>query len=122
MEKEKIDLKYFKDKLLKEEARIVAELKSVGRVNPDNPNDWEPVPGELESNVSDPNDFADEIEQFEQNSAILKELETELVEIKAALKRIDDGTYGICEKTGKQIPLKRLEAYPAARSCAKICE
>jgi RNA polymerase-binding transcription factor DksA len=116
MEKEKINLNYFREKLLKEEERLIVGLKSIGRINPDNPKDWEATPGEIEETVSDPNDFADEIEQFEQNTAILKELETELVEVKAALKRIEDGTYGICEKTGEQIPLKRLEAYPAART------
>ncbi len=117
METEKIDLNYFKEKLLKEEERLIVELKSVGRVNPDNPNDWEPTPGEVAEATADPNDFADEIEQFEQNTAILKELETELVEVKAALERIEKGTFGICEATGKQIPLNRLEAYPAARTC-----
>lgn len=116
MKKETIDTQHFKDLLLKEEFRLVTELKSLGRINPDNPNDWEATPGEDTGPISDPNDFADEIEQYEQNTAILKELETELVEVKAALKRIEDGKYGICEKTGEQIPLERLEAYPAART------
>ena len=34
--------------------------------------------------------------------------------IDAALKRIDDGTYGFCEETGEPITLKRLEARPIA--------
>lgn len=34
--------------------------------------------------------------------------------IDAALKRIDDGTYGYCEETGEPISLKRLEARPIA--------
>ena len=34
--------------------------------------------------------------------------------ISAALKRIDDGTYGYCIDTGAKIGLKRLEAHPAA--------
>jgi RNA polymerase-binding transcription factor DksA len=29
---------------------------------------------------------------------------------------MDAGTYGVCEKTGQDIPLDRLEAYPAART------
>ena len=32
--------------------------------------------------------------------------------INAALKRIEDGTYGYCEETGEPIGLKRLEARP----------
>lgn len=37
-----------------------------------------------------------------------------LSKIDAALKRIDDGTYGYCEETGEPITLKRLEARPIA--------
>ena len=38
-----------------------------------------------------------------------------LYEIDAALKRIEDGTYGICELTGQSIPWARLVAIPWAR-------
>jgi RNA polymerase-binding transcription factor DksA len=38
-----------------------------------------------------------------------------LYEVDAALKRIEDGTYGICELTGRPIPWKRLEAIPWTR-------
>ncbi len=34
--------------------------------------------------------------------------------IDAALRRIDDGTYGYCEETGEPISLKRLDARPIA--------
>jgi len=117
MTRKDLDLKYFEKKLLEQKERVVNELKSVGRVNPDNPSDWEATAGEQEeNNTSDKNDFADSIEEYEENTAILKELETELSEIEHALKRIDSGTYGICEKTGKEISKDRLEAYPAART------
>ena len=38
-----------------------------------------------------------------------------LYEIEEALKRIEKGTYGICELTGKPIPRARLEAIPWTR-------
>ena len=38
-----------------------------------------------------------------------------LYEVDAASKRIEDGSYGICELTGKPIPLARLVAIPWAR-------
>jgi DnaK suppressor protein len=38
-----------------------------------------------------------------------------LYEIDAALKRIEDGTYGICELTGQPIPWARLVAIPWVR-------
>lgn len=119
MDNKKIDFNYFKDKLLQEQERIITELKSVGRINPDNPSDWEPVAGEISEHSSDKNDQADNIEQYEQNTAILKELEEELQEVKHALEKIANGTYGICEESGKPIPIKRLKAYPAARKNIK---
>jgi DnaK suppressor protein len=38
-----------------------------------------------------------------------------LYEIDAALKRLDEGTYGTCELTGCRIPWERLEAVPWTR-------
>ena len=40
-----------------------------------------------------------------------------LADIDAALQRIDDGTFGTCVNCGQEIPLQRLEAYPAASLC-----
>lgn len=37
-----------------------------------------------------------------------------LSKIEAALRRIEDGTYGYCEETDEPISLKRLEARPIA--------
>ncbi|MCF7955838.1 MAG: TraR/DksA family transcriptional regulator, partial [Phycisphaerae bacterium] len=40
-----------------------------------------------------------------------------LQEINLALHRINDGVYGLCEGTGKEIPKARLEAVPWAKYC-----
>src|SRR4051812_1192121 len=37
-----------------------------------------------------------------------------ICKINAALKRIDDGTYGYCDETGEPISLRRLDARPIA--------
>lgn len=37
-----------------------------------------------------------------------------IAKIDAAIRRIDEGTYGYCEETGEPISLKRLEARPIA--------
>jgi len=42
-----------------------------------------------------------------------------LTEIDEALRRIEEGTYGICEGTNKPIPKARLEAQPWARYCVE---
>lgn len=51
-------------------------------------------------------------------SSQLAEVESrELAQIDNALERIRQGTYGICEVTGKPIPLARLQALPYATMC-----
>ncbi len=41
-----------------------------------------------------------------------------LTQIEQALKRIEDGTYGICTVTGQPIEFARLEAIPTTTKCA----
>ena len=51
-------------------------------------------------------------------SSQLAELESrELNQIEKALERMRAGTYGLCEVTGKPIPLARLKALPYATMC-----
>lgn len=40
-------------------------------------------------------------------------------DIRDALARIEDGSYGLCERCDEPIPPKRLEALPWARLCVK---
>jgi RNA polymerase-binding transcription factor DksA len=47
--------------------------------------------------------------------SLLSQEQDALYEIDQALKRIEMGTYGVCEMSGKQIPKARLEAIPFAR-------
>ncbi len=48
----------------------------------------------------------------------IRERESKLIrKIKKALKRLDDGTFGICELCGEEIALKRLKARPVTTSC-----
>lgn len=45
-----------------------------------------------------------------------------LRQIERALDKIDEGTYGICDITGEEIPLARLEAIPYATMTVKAQE
>src|SRR5437870_12199922 len=47
--------------------------------------------------------------------SLLSQEQDALYEIDHALKRIELGTYGVCEMSGKPIPRARLEAIPFAR-------
>jgi DnaK suppressor protein len=37
-----------------------------------------------------------------------------LRQVERALEKIEEGTYGLCDITGKEIPIKRLQAIPYA--------
>lgn len=56
---------------------------------------------------------------FERTQArtLLADTEDQIREIDAAARRIDDGTYGLCEVCGGTIATPRLRARPAARMC-----
>ena len=43
--------------------------------------------------------------------------EAALSEIDAALQRLEEGSYGICERCGEPIPWQRLEVLPMSRLC-----
>ncbi len=70
--------------------------------------------------AGDVHDKGDEsiAEQVAGLSAGLADLRTsELHAVEAALKRIEEGTYGICVDCGGEIGYERLRAYPVARRC-----
>lgn len=110
------DTTAYKGKLEEEKTRLEMELASVGRRNPSNPADWEATP-QGTGQEADRNDAADLIEGFEDNTAILKELEARYNDVLAALARMEAGTYGTCEVSGEEIEDARLAADPAARTC-----
>ena len=114
-----MEINHFKDKLEAALKTVEAELKTVGVQNPKNPADWEAKDTETDSAeaTADPNEHADKLEEYEGHQAITDELEVRYNDIKAALKKIEDGTYGKCEVSGESIELDRLEATPAARTC-----
>ncbi len=45
-----------------------------------------------------------------------------LVQVEAALRRMDEGTYGICEETDEPIPYARLAAEPTTRYTVEALE
>ncbi len=78
------------------------------------------APGILETgelNDFDPNhpaDAATETFLHEQDLALGQNAKDILGRIERALQKLDEGTYGICDRTHKPIPVERLEAIPYA--------
>lgn len=106
----------FKDALEQEKVRLEEELGTIGRRNPANPNDWEPIPEET-GQEADVVDAAEQLAGYGDNAAVLHDLEIRYNEVLAALERIAQGTYGLCSVGGEEIEEDRLNADPAATTC-----
>ena len=77
------------------------------------------VAASRDSNADDEHDPEGATIAFEraQLVAVLKQASADLHELDAAIGRVDDGSYGACERCGLPIAPARLEARPAARRC-----
>ena len=64
-----------------------------------------------------PADEGSELFEREKNLALQRNLEVSRQEVRDALQRFDEGTYGICAECGKPIPENRLRALPSATHC-----
>src|SRR3954454_9529915 len=55
-----------------------------------------------------------------QVAALVQQRQRHLADVEAAVQRLDDGSYGICERCGQRVADVRLEARPAARTCVRF--
>ncbi|MEV4122343.1 TraR/DksA C4-type zinc finger protein [Micromonospora sp. NPDC049645] len=71
------------------------------------------------SNADDEHDPEGSTIAFEraQLTAVLDATRRRLAELDGALRRVDEGSYGVCEGCGRPIPGERLAARPSARTC-----
>ena len=111
----------YKALLLEEKQKLEKELSAIARKNPDpnKPDEWNVKPLDLNPMVSDQSELADMFEELEAQTGLEIQLEERYKEVNAALKRVEDGSYGICAVDEKPIEQKRLEANPLAKTCIK---
>ncbi len=107
------DLKYFEQRLLGERARITREIGHIEstllKVNPRD------AAGELSGYSYHMADAGTDSMEREKAFDIASKEGRLLLEIDDALRRVYNGTYGVCEVSGKPISRARLEALPWAR-------
>ena len=109
----KTDLERFKKILLAEKERVTKALARHVQAIENAAEDAGGGKGKAHSNH-----MADQGSDESNYETILQTAASErayLREIEAALERIEDGSYGICEVTGKKIGMERLKAIPTAR-------
>jgi DnaK suppressor protein len=107
-----IDTDRFREALLEERKRVEAAIQNL----------HEETSGTLaedagEETAHDLADNATETYDRELDYTLEENSEHVLAEIDAALKRIEEGTFGICTNCGKKIAEERLEARPWATLC-----
>ncbi len=110
-----IDVDQFRTTLLDERKRVEQAIEYLHQETPGSLEDeTEEIFGTNDNHLGDAaaGTLDREIDYtLEENS------EQVLAEIDAALRRIDDRTYGICTNCGQQIAAERLEAVPWATLC-----
>ena len=89
-------LESWKNELLKESSQTLNNLQTENEAKPD-----------VTDRASEEIDRTFELRTRDRERKLINKID-------AALRRIEDGTYGYCEETGEPIGLKRLEARPVA--------
>jgi DnaK suppressor protein len=107
----------YRDQLAAEKSRLDVELANMGNPNPQNPQDYDTTRESSDDARADENENADALEGLVNDDAVVRQLESQRVEVIAALARIEAGTFGVCEVCGEPIEEERLDANPAARTC-----
>jgi RNA polymerase-binding protein DksA len=110
------DTEAFRTRLETERDRVRGAIQFLQE---DNSHSLEDETGEINASGADnhPGDTASATYDRELELGLEEGAEDVLAKIEAALKRIDDGTYGTCENCGQPIGEERLEAMPWATLC-----
>ena len=109
-----IDVDRFREALLEERRRVEAAIENLHADHPGTISDETGEDAVYDNHLAD---TATETYDRELDYTLEENSEHVLAEIQAALKRIEEGTYGVCSNCGKPIPEERLEALPWATLC-----
>ena len=109
-----LDIDHFKQRLLDERARVQEALDYLHEENPGSITDETGEDAVYDNHLAD---TATVTFDRELDYTLEENEENLLAEIDAALKRIEDGTYGTCRICGRPIGEERLEAVPWTTLC-----
>lgn len=111
----KLDLEKFRKLLIDERERLALERTSLHEDN-------EARPREAADYDSHPADAASDTFERTRDYALEEHYKGVIERIDAALQRIDDKTYGVCDRCGEPINPERLRAIPYATMCIRCQE
>ena len=110
----KQQLKQFKELLLQERAKVASEIRSIAQEAAKNPRE---ASGDLSAYTVHMADMSADTYERELAMNLAGSSQEVLYQIEDALKRIDEGTYGICQQCAKPISVSRLRAVPYTSLC-----
>jgi DnaK suppressor protein len=109
-----IDVSRFQGALLEERRRVAAAIDNLHEDHQGSMADESGEDAVFDNHLAD---TATETYDRELDYTLEENSEHVLADIDAALKRIEDGTYGVCTNCDQRIPEERLEARPWATLC-----
>ena len=111
-----MDTSFYKSQLETMLKELTSELSAIGIHNPHNPQDWIAVPEGMGAQEADTDLVADIAEEWAERQGLVATLEKRYNDVTRALRKIESGTYGVCEISGEHIEETRLKANPGART------
>ncbi|HPI67046.1 MAG TPA: TraR/DksA C4-type zinc finger protein [bacterium] len=105
-----------KKMLIQEKDRLEKQLEEFTDKNIHNKEDYET---EFPDYGSEYDANAQEVAAFDDRIALEHQLEDELRDVKVALLKIADGSYGVCKYCHKEISADRLTARPTSSACVE---
>jgi RNA polymerase-binding transcription factor DksA len=110
------DIHHFKEILVAEMSTLEEELATIAQPSEEVPATWVAIQTDTQIEA-DIHDQADLLDQYQENRALVEVLSPRYQQVVAAIERIENDTYGVCEVCGEDIEEERLEADPAASTC-----
>lgn len=112
-----LDLQQIKEQLQAKEKELQESIAGLTEAYP------EPVDAiQASEGPQEFEEIAVDFLETQQEQSIMVNQQALLQEVRDALKRIEDGTYGRCIDCGQPIPEKRLQAIPWASRCVQDAE
>ncbi len=107
-------VKQFRQLLITERVKLVEEIKSIAKDVSTSPRE---ASGDLSAYTVHMADMAADTYERELSMNIASSEQQILYQIDEALKRLDDGSFGLCQQCNQPIAVSRLKAVPYASLC-----
>ena len=109
-----LDIEHFRSRLMEERAIAEQTISGTLDADADGLNDVGTDRSELSNADNHPADVATDLQLREQDDALIVNAQELLNKIDRALAKMEEGTYGISDRSGELISAERLEAVPYA--------